>query len=51
MLGLKEILGQKEFWSEKIKAPKKIGSKLGQEQKVVRANIACTNVTVTFGIC
>ena len=34
-LGRKKILGQKEFWSEKIKAPKnwvKIGSKLGQEQ-------------------
>ena len=56
--GSKKNLGKKNFGPKKLKPPKnwvKIGSGTTELfmiwKKVVRTNIACTNVTVTFGIC
>ena len=49
--GYRKILGQKEFWSEKIKVRSGATELFMIWTKVVRTNIACTNVTVTFEIC
>ena len=55
--GSKKIFGQKEFWSKKLRPPQNwviFGSGTTELfmiwKKVVSTNIACTNVTVTFGI-
>ncbi len=58
ILGLKHFCVKKNFGVKKLRPPKnwvKILSATAELfmiwEKVVRTNIACTNVTVTFGIC
>ena len=58
ILGLKHFCVKKNFGLKKLRPPKnwvKILSATAELfmiwEKVVRTNIACTNVTVTFGIC
>ena len=58
ILGLKTFWVKKNFGLKKLMSPKdwiKIGSRTTELfmiwKKVVRTNIACTNVTVTFRIC